>query len=45
MKVDRIYTRNIVTLPASAGIGQAAALMASAHVGALVVTDGSPDAG
>lgn len=43
MKVDRIYTRNIASLPITANVERAAALMYSAHVGAIVVTDGSPE--
>lgn len=38
MNVGRIYTRNLVTVPRSGSLQQAAALMRSNHVGALLVT-------
>ena len=43
MRVDRIYTRGVVALPRSAGVEQAAALMDASHVGAIVVTEETPD--
>jgi CBS domain-containing protein len=38
MNVGRIYTRNLVTVPRSGSLQQAATLMRSNHVGALLVT-------
>ena len=42
MRVDRIYTRRIVSLARTAGVEEAAALMDACHVGAIVVTDETP---
>lgn len=43
MKVDRVFSRNVVRVRASAMLEQAAKLMRDCHVGALLVTDnGSP---
>lgn len=43
MKVDRVYTRNIVGTPRSASLSDAAELMRRHHVGALLVTDDPPE--
>ncbi len=43
MKVDRVYTRNVVGTPRSASLSEAAELMRRHHVGALLVTDDPPE--
>lgn len=43
MKVDRVYTRNIVAAPRSSSVQHAAALMREFHVGALLVTEDPPE--
>ena len=40
MKVDRIYTRNIVGIPRSGTLQEAAETMRRFHVGTLIVIDG-----
>lgn len=43
MKVDRVYTRNVVGTTRSASLSAAAELMRRFHVGALLVTDDPPE--
>lgn len=43
MDVDRIYSRNVVSVPCSANLGEAAARMKRSHVGALLVTEDAPN--
>lgn len=45
MKVERICSRGIVSVPRSASLGDAAELMKAHHVGALLVTDDGEGAG
>jgi CBS domain-containing protein len=45
MRVDRVYTRNIVGTTRSDSVAHAATLMRQHHVGALLVTDDPPDDG
>jgi CBS domain-containing protein len=44
MKIERLYSRNVVTAPRSASLGEAAQLMRRFHVGSIVVIDESSDA-
>ena len=41
MKVERVYTRNVVATPRSASLEEAARAMRQFHVGTLVVVDAS----
>ena len=43
MKVDRVYSRNVVGTTRSASLSSAAELMRRHHVGALLVTDDPPE--
>jgi CBS domain-containing protein len=43
MKVERIYSRSVISAPRSCSIEEAAVLMREHHVGALVVTGDAPD--
>lgn len=43
MKIDRIYTRNIVGTTREASIAEAAAMMRKFHVGALLVMGEAPE--
>lgn len=43
MKIDRIYTRNIVGTSREASIAEAAAMMRKFHVGALLVMGEAPE--
>jgi CBS domain-containing protein len=45
MRVERIYTRNVVGAPRSTSLATAAELMRSRHVGSLLVTDDPPEDG
>ena len=42
MNVARLYTREVVRIPRSSSIGEAASLMASRDVGFLLVVDDAP---
>jgi CBS domain-containing protein len=42
MNVDRIYTRDVIAIPRSRTLKEAAQVMASEHVGCLIVTDDPP---
>jgi predicted transcriptional regulator len=43
MKVDRVYTRNIIGTTRSSTLADAAELMRNHHVGALLVTEDPPE--
>ncbi len=45
MRVERIYTRNVVGTSRSSSLESAAALMRKFHVGSLLVTDDPPEDG
>ena len=45
MRVERIYTRNVVGTSRSSPLASAAALMRKHHVGSLLVTDDPPEEG
>jgi CBS domain-containing protein len=42
MNVSRIYTRDVIAVPRSTSLKEAARLMAVHHVGSLIVTDDPP---
>jgi len=42
MNVSRVYTRDVIAIPRSTSLKEAARLMCAHHVGSLVVTDDPP---